>query len=331
MAKPTQPPIIEDEPLYIRWSPDRSTYAIELRLDLAPKIAAQVQLSERLGTEVGGFLIGTIPSSPVPTLRIESIEMLSNGSDDDTVFLPEPGRFQPSSQARGEHKSGAEMIGFFRSHARVGPMKPSLADRSIFAQEFQSKPYVVLLVQTEAPHRAAFFVSNNGKLTDEPSVREFAFDENEFKALPEVPGEIPQREPSKDRGRTQTSKWSVYARVAALLLIGIGACALLWSFMQQPNLARWFGSGNQMHLAVLPENHILRISWNHAASELNQASGGTLIISEGSSRSQLRLGMDDLRLGSVEYQGSGSALDVQLILNTPAGPVTADSVRWNGR
>jgi hypothetical protein len=324
MAKPQS---IEDLPLYIRWGPDRTPYGIELRLDLVPKITAHVNLSSQLGTEVGGLLIGKLADTPVPTLRIENVEMISNGSDDDTVFLPEPSRLQPYAGPGMGDERETGVIGFFRTHARTGPMRPSLADRSIFAQEFRTSPYALLLIQAEARHMAAFFIAASGQLPDEPSLREFEFDESAFKALPEVPPETMDAALPVESG---TSKLGLYARIAALVLIAIAACALMWSFARQPFSPHWLGSSDRLQLAITPEDNLLRISWNHSAKDLNQANGGTLVINEGTQRSELQLGMDDLRLGSVEYQGKGGEVNAQMILNLPNGPVSADSAKWTG-
>ena len=332
MAKHARPPIAEEVPLYIRWSPDRSAYSVELRLDLVTQIAAQIKLSERLGAELGGFLVGSFPIAPVPTIRIDDIEMVSNGSEDDTVFLPEPNEFRRfpdmkySSRARD-----LAVIGFFRTHARIGPMRPSLADRSLVAQEFRNSPYVVLLIHAQAPHTAAFFVAANGQLPQEPSVREFQFDENEFKSLPEVPAEDGEARRTRLRlpfkFNVETAR--VYWKVAVLVLVAIGACALMWSFAHQASGPPWAGASNQMHLAVTPEDRLLRISWNHDAGDLNQATSATLVIVDGGIRSELPLEMDDLRLGSVEYQQSGSRVQVQLKLSKRSGQVSADSVEWS--
>ena len=63
----------DDAPLYIRWSPDRSPYAIELRLDLVPKILQELAEGERLGIEIGGVLVGSFPDAYMPTMRIEDV------------------------------------------------------------------------------------------------------------------------------------------------------------------------------------------------------------------------------------------------------------------
>jgi proteasome lid subunit RPN8/RPN11 len=328
----TQAPQTDDLPLYVRWSPDRARYGIELRLDLVSEIAAHVDASNRLGYEIGGFLVGTLTNTPVPTLRIEGIEMVSNGSDDDTVFLPEPSRILSLPGSRAAHDEGGGIVGFFRTHVRVGPMRPSLADRSILAHEFDSKPYVVLLVDAQAPHTAAFFVAQDGQLPEQPSVRDFEFDENAFKALPEVPAGVPEARPVEaDVRAADTRNLGLYARLAALILIAIGACALMWTFAHQPKRPQWFDAGKQLHLAITPDDKLLRISWNHSAKDLNQATGAMLVITDTGGRSEVQLGMDDLRLGAVEYQANGGEVNAQMILNTQAGPVNAASARWSAR
>ncbi len=333
MAKP---PISEEVPLYVRWSPDRAPYGIELRLDLVAKIAAQVALSEKLGSELGGFLIGSLPLASVPTIRIDDIEMVSNGSDDETVFLPEPSQYQRFPPIRGRPGSRASsIVGFFRSHARIGPMRPSPADRGILSHQFQNGVYVVLLIGTQPPHTAAFFVGANGQLPDETSVREFAFNEQAFKALPEVPAEAPQIEPPEET-QPLSANLRTYATIAALLLIAIAACAFMWSFAHQGTGRNWFGPSDRLHLAVKPEDNLaaaspLRITWDHSAKELKTSSGATLIITDGSIRSELPLGPDDLRLGAVDYQSKSTRVEIEMVLNTAAGQVMRDSAEWTGQ
>jgi hypothetical protein len=335
MARRAQPPIEEEVPLYIRWSPDQSAYSIELRLDLVTEIAAQVDFSERMGTELGGFLIGSFPIAHMPTIRIDDIHMVSNGSEDDTVFLPEPSEFRrlPDMKHVGRARESA-VIGFFRTHARIGPMRPSLADRSIFAHEFRNSPYVVLLIHAQAPHTAAFFVATSGQLPQEPSVREFIFDENEFKALPEIPAEA-EEEPTGSsllRWPIESERLRVYLKIALLVLLAAGACALMWAFAHQSNTSLARGAPNNgIRLAVTPDRNLLRISWNHEAADLNQTTGGTVVVLDGGIRSEVPLEMDDLRLGSIEYQQIGPHVQVELRLNKTNGQVSSESAGWTSQ
>jgi hypothetical protein len=326
MAKTAVPPT-DDLPLYIRWSPDRSPYAIELRLDLVSTIAGQIKLSRQSGTEMGGFLIGTMPAMPFSTLRIEDIEMISASLDDSTVFLPEPSRWDALRVTSGRQKRNEAIVGFFRTHLRMGPMRPSLGDRTML-QDLCAEPCVVLLIRAQLPNMAAFFVSQNGQLPDEPSVSEFLFDEKEFKSLPEAPQQTAAPLTPVEE-TTDAGKLGLYTRIAALALIAVGACALMWSFARQPSVPRWLGGHSQLHLTIARENkQLLRISWDKSARELNRASGARLIINEGSARSEVQLGMDDLRLGSVEYRPAGTHVNAQITVDSPEGPLNSETVLW---
>ena len=325
MVRNQQPPT-DEAPLYIRWGPDRSSYGIELRLTLVQKISRQVLLSENAGTEFGGYLLGGLPATDVRTIRIDEIEMVSNGSDDDTVFLPEPSEFDRSLKS----VDGLQVVGFFRTHAREGPMRPSLADRTIFAHEFASSPHVVLLIRASAPHTAAFFVAQDSSLPQEPSVREFIFDESEFASLPEAPPESTAMESRAQPPAFDKARVGLYLRIAALIVIAVGACVLMWSFAHQSNTAAWFSSDKQVHLAIDRQDRLLRISWNHSAQDFSNATGAMLVITDRGVRSQVQLGTDDLRLGSVEYAPTGAPVQVQMFVNTPNGPMQADSANWSG-
>jgi hypothetical protein len=57
---------------YVRWSPYRSPYAIELKLELVPRLISEIEAAERLGIEVGGVLIGSFNDAPPATLRNSS-------------------------------------------------------------------------------------------------------------------------------------------------------------------------------------------------------------------------------------------------------------------
>ena len=182
--------IEEEAPSYIRWGPELSGYAIELRLDLVTIIAHELAQAERLDTEIGGVLIGKLLKGSTATLRIDEVQMIPRRPEDGAIFMLGPDyrkRFpEVRAAAKARHRAA---VGFFRSHCRSGPLRPALADRTMLAEEFKDEAYVFLLIEAHKPHRAAFFLAENGELPKEPSVREFRFDEAEFRALPEVDAE----------------------------------------------------------------------------------------------------------------------------------------------
>ncbi len=156
MQNPSEPQA-DDAPLYIRWSPDRSPYAIELKLDLVPKIVKELAKADRLGIEVGGVLVGSFPDAYMPTIRVEDVEMIPRGAEDGATYLLDPNQQAGFAQVRwGARARGTAALGLFRSHLRSGPLRPSLADRSLLSAQFKQAIYAALLVQGKPPTRLPF-------------------------------------------------------------------------------------------------------------------------------------------------------------------------------
>src|SRR5579875_3487087 len=205
----------EESPFYVRWSPEHSRFAIELKLELVSKISGELERAGKADSEIGGVLIGNVLGGRVPTLRIDGIEMIPRGADNGGIYILGPEHLQRFGEvrrtARAQHKTA---LGFFRSHCRPGPLKPSLADRTLLSEEFQSAAYALLLVEAGAPRTAAFFVAENGELPKDASVREFRFNEAEFKALPEVEAEASAPIDGSGVGAHFPQNWYVWAAVA---------------------------------------------------------------------------------------------------------------------
>lgn len=318
----------DEAPLYIRWSPDRSPYAIELKLDLVTKILRELTEAEKLGAEVGGVLVGSFPDAYMPTLRIEDIEVIPRVSEKDAGYLIDPGQQTQFSRVRwGVRARDTAALGLFRSHLRPGPLRPSPADRGFLSAQFKHAIYAALLVQGTAPHTAAFFLATDGQLPEDPAVREFRLNEEEFRALPEVQPDPVTAEPDSEAPRQPRIR--LYGIIAALLLIGLGACFLMWSFTRQTALPPWLGSSHQLQLAITGKGHLLRISWNHAARQLDGSSGATLVITDGSARREIKLGLDELRLGAVEYDTSSRHVEVTMTPQTPGAASPSESAQWD--
>ena len=143
----------EQVPLYVRWSPDRSPHAVELRLDLVAQIGAELAQAQRMGIEVGGLLLGTLPNSESPTLRIDEVAMIGRRFEDGAIYMLEPGQQHRFGEIREAAKSqGRVAVGFFRSHLRPGPMQPSVADKALLAEQFGTS---LLCVFADSEPRAA--------------------------------------------------------------------------------------------------------------------------------------------------------------------------------
>jgi hypothetical protein len=322
--------IREQVPLYVRWNPDRSPHAVELRLDLVSQISNDLAQAERIGIEIGGILLGTLPGSDSPTLRIDEVAMIGRRFEDGAIYMLEPGQQHRFAEIREAAKShGRVPVGFFRSHLRPGPLQPSLADKALLTEQFGQSLYVFLLIQSREPRTAAFFLAANGQLPDQPSVRKFFFDDSEFKFLPEVAGEEIEARTSDFREPPTTVdqryRWLAVASIAALaLLLILGAFAGGISRMFRP-------ASNKLDLAVNSDGRVLQISWDHSAPFVTRAKGAVITIVDGRSRREIHLGPDELKLGEVDYQHQTDKVDISVVLETAEATLPPQTFDWTGR
>ncbi len=331
MQDSTSLTVREQVPLYVRWNPDRSPHAVELRLDLVAQLSAALTHAEGLGIEIGGMLLGTLPGSDSATLRIDEVAMIGRRFEDGAIYMLEPGQHQRFAEIREHAKSqGRVPVGFFRSHLRPGPLQPSVADKALMAEQFGQGLFAFLLIQSRDPRTACFFVSSQGQLPDEPSVRKFFFDAAEFKFLPEVAGE--DVEPSHDellqiQGTTDLKyRWLAVASIAAMaILLILGAFAGGLSRLFRP-------ASNKLDLAVTTNGgNVLQISWDHSAPFVTHARGALLTIADGQSRREIHLGPDELRLGEVDYQHQANKVNISVVLESPDAKLPPQTFDWMGQ
>ncbi len=323
--QPEQPPVSEG-PLYIRWGQERAPFAVELRFDLVSRIKEELARADENGVEIGGLLIGAVPAGLSPTIRIDDIDIIRRRPEDGPIYTIDPrqhGRFaEVRRRAQGRDRTA---IGFFRSHLRPGLLRPAIADRTLLSNEFKDGIYVLLLIEAKQPHSAAFFIATHGELPTEPSAQEFRFDAAEFQNLPEIEPQNVPPPPLKSKDKMRRAPWGT---ISAILLIGVCACFAIWYLAGGPEPAFLQPSSKGLELAVTDQGNLLRISWNHAAHELTQTSGATLTINDGGKEHEVKLGMDELRLGSVEYEKGGNRVAVTITLKSPGLPSASQSVQW---
>jgi hypothetical protein len=317
----------DESPFYVRWSPEHSRFAIELKLALVSKISDELDRTEKLDIEIGGVLIGSVLGGRVPTLRIDSIEILPRGAENGAIYIPGPDHLKRLQElrktAQAQHKTA---LGMFRSHCRPGPLKPSLADRSLLSTEFKNTASALLLIQVSAPRTAAFFVAENGELPQDASVREFRFNEAEFRALPEVEAETATAPGEQSVPRARSARnWYIGAALAGLLIV----LSALWLAGGGGAMPDWLATGSkQLDLKVTGSDHLLKISWNHDARRMGPASTATVTIVDGSNRRDIKLGADELKMGSVAYDGAGRQVDVTMTVHTPESAPMTEAAKW---
>jgi hypothetical protein len=316
---------------YVRWSPHRSPYAIELKLELVPRLISEIAAAEKLGIEIGGVLIGSFINSPTATLRIEEFELVPRNEDDGPVYMLDAGQRQYLAGVRvGATARGASAVGFFRSHLRPGPLRPSLADRSLLVGQFKDPVYAVLLIEAREPRMGAFFLALNGQLSTEPAVEEFRFGERALRSAREIRPNIASEKykPGSERKSPAAGaghRARRYVLVAVLLLIALGAGILSW-----PLLSGLLSSFERLDLAVEQSNQVLKISWNHAILGLGTATDASLVIADGANRRVIQLSPDELKWGVVEYepQARNQPIHVTLTVKMPGSTSLTQSADW---
>jgi hypothetical protein len=205
-------------------------------------------------------------------------------------------------------------VGFFRSHLRPGPLQPSLADRTLLTEQFAQGTYALLLINSSAPRAAAFFLTANGQLPDQPSARSFYFDSEEFKFLPEVPGDALAGQPKARPAQTTRRAYHWVAWISLVVLL-----TLLVIGIFSNDLARIVRPpANKLDLKATPIGNVLKISWDHNAGFMRKARGAVLRISDGASQQEVHLGPDELRLGEVDYEHSTKQIEITMTLDLPA-------------
>jgi hypothetical protein len=310
--------------MYVRWGADRSPFALEFRLDLVGQIRDAIAAAESSGIEIGGVLVGSLPTAYSSTIRIEDVEMIPRSPQDGQTFMLDPGQHDRFSEVRWRLREDNKVaVGLFRSHRRSGGLGPSLADRTLLSSEFSGPVYVLLLVQASEPHAAAFFIASHGQLPVEASIRSAHFDEADFRALPEIDPEMPARAPAPPPRRPQ--RWGVGAAVAIAAALSVGA---LFLFTDANRILTGFssllGNPHRLELEARPAGEEILVTWNHSCRDLDDAQGAVLTIRTPETERKIKLGLDEVRLGAVELAAPSKTGEVTFTVMASGGasPVT---------
>jgi hypothetical protein len=317
----------EQLPLYVRWTPDRCQYALEMRLDLVSQLTRDLWEAEGQGIEIGGMLLGTLPDATTPILRVDDVSLISRRLEDGAIYMLDPGQLHRFDEITQAAKLQDKMpVGFFRSHVRPGPLQPSIADKSLLAAQFSQGDYALLLVQSREPRAAGFFLAANGHLPDQSSVRRFIFDAAEFKYLPEIPGEEPEvtEEPSAEPQRERRYHWVTITIVTTLILLALFV-AFYGSIRRSLR-----PSTNKLGLTAASAAGVLKITWDHNAPFVLNARSALMTIDDGARRRELMLRPDELKLGEVDYERLGRKVSITLAIDAPGSDLQPQTVNWDG-
>ena len=237
------------------------------------------------------------------------------------MFMLDPREHDRFATARWEDtRNGRMTVGFFRSHRRTGPLRPSLADRALLTGEFAGQIYAALLISVSDPLTAAFFVASLGVLPESPSLPEFPFDERAFSSLPEMPASGDPT-PTSELYAPQSRPLPIWRYTLAALIVLVLVLGGVYYWTLQADLGR----GIELTVAG---DRVLNISWNHSLPEVRKASSAKLIVNDGVSRREVTLTPDDLTTGTVAYRRLTGQVQVTLILQMPGSLAVIQSSNW---
>ena len=335
MASPSVARLAQDSTRYIRWPSGNANYLVELNSDVIHELNSEVAAAEKSGIEIGGLLLGSLEPSPIPTLRVESLEIIAPGPEDGPLYLLSPQQqeeFAAASQ-RATARVGVP-VGFFRSHLRSGPLALSLADKGFLWKQFRSATYLALLIEAREPHKAHLSVWKSGQVAFQSPLPAFPFDDERPESpdfvteavnpSPETFSSTVLEPPVPKQGRTMSPDLLVLCSVF-LFALGI----VLWPVWQATFGGPWAPlSPDHIALSVQQQGPDLRVTWDKKMPEISRAEGATLTILDGSRRSELRLGKDDLKFGSVVYPYASRKVETSLALNMGNTGSLTQSATW---
>ncbi len=321
MKKRRQESTVEQAPLYIRWAPIGAAYAIELKLELMSLLLDEVARAEKANVEIGGVLIGWVSHMQRPaTLCVEELTFIPRTGQNGSAYTLRANDERLHAIRERARVQGQTLVGVFRTQLRSEPLIPSLADRGMIAGEFGQSVCALLLIQGRQPYSGVFFVAKDGRLPDEATVREFRLDQDEFNALPEIyrsQGLLPAEAAVESRSPPRYG----LIGLALTLLAAVLALAVWRGRMERP-------SANHLGLSLSSSGGLLKISWEHSSRAISNAQGATLVIQDGRTRTEAKIGLDELRLGSVEYQPVTPHVAVTISLELPGNhPQAAEWTR----
>lgn len=301
----------------------RAPYAIELSTEIVPRLLAAVMAGGVVDCEVGGLLIGSFPKAPTLTLRIEDFVLLERRADDERRFtLSIEQRARLSTMRHKLLQQQRRVLGLFRSHLRKEKLVLSTADRELIAGEFGRAIHVALLMQAEAPHTGAFFLTDaEGAMQAAPPLPEFQFSAEEIARLaprstsmvspPAIGQPVETSAALVSADRPQFGLWVTVAWGAAVLLLCLSFTA--WAPWTMGALFAREG----LHLSVQPRGSMLELRWNRHQPDLSRAASAILIIQDGGVERRLALTPAQIREGRVAYRPAGDRVTFRLNVPLP--------------
>lgn len=356
---PKIPPTEEQALSYYRWAGLHSPSVIEFETGLADRLLAGISGRRSEREEFGGLLIGEYAKAAKPTLRIDDIVWIGHNTGANPRFeLTPEERIRLSSTRRNLITPTRTVLGFFRTHARIGPLILSAADRDLLESEFRRAIHVALLVRVNRTPTAAFFVQDkHGRMQAHPAYPEFHFDSQElsrFATLVRPVGARPalnpppfSRKPNPWLTSISQARWRLGSGSARLLncaasiwrdllphrsiLLPLAVSCLLFCLLftlWAPFTASVLFRAPQLHISARGTPGMVEVHWNTRLADSPRIDSATLIVDEGNRRREIRLSSAEFQSGTAAYTPSVGRVRFSLVLSFPGSLTVTRSTDW---
>jgi hypothetical protein len=249
-----------------------------------------------------------------------------------------------------------EPVGWYHSHTR-SEIFLSEEDLEIYDRYFPEGGQIAMVIQPAqfGPARVGFFFREpDGSVQAERSYLEFSVKpSSRRKPRPGLqPAPVSGPTPSGGNGGTRTAaaldRWTepaepatppappsfslIEPRVSRKRLWLLSALCLAMAGLGVGAGAYWFRAPAQpLAVHVMDVDGQLLIEWDRTARAVQQATGGTVEIIDGSERSTVEMDGERLREGSITYVRRSDRVDVRFRVNRPGSAPTEEFIRFLGQ
>ena len=357
-------------PVYYEWKAPGQQLTIKISLDLIERLNADVMKGfwavPKRGMEVGGILLGRGGGEHDPVV-VDDFELVPCEHRRGPSYVLSEADRRRLEKTLKRKSSDAEIVGFFRSHTRLG-LYLDEDDYALIRSYFADPRHVFLLVRphASAPPAAGFFFWEDGHIRRQGTYGQFPFSREEVLKQMGVPERVesvpagfgtgaavafePLEEPEAAvpavaAGQAAKSRWTLELPRFRLRIPRIkrpslkplrwqGAwttvlAMLVLGVLEYQILKGGPGASPMPDLRVERSGAHLQVNWNHDAPAVRQAERAVLFISDGGFRKEFQLDSRQLRAGSIAYAPIGNDISFRLEL-LGAHKTVSESLRFVG-
>lgn len=338
-------------PAFYEWKTPGQSFSIQLSYEVIDRLHAEVMKGfwavPKRGAEVGGVLLGKVVGTAAltageVTVFIDDYELVTCEHRRGPSFVLSEGDRKRIEKALRRTAGNSQVVGYFRSHTRPG-LYLDEDDMAVIRSYFSNPNDVIMLVRPHATRTssAGFFFWENDDMRRHSTYREFPFNKAELMkplidaAAPEPVSEAAERvvpaaepvqapavvsPPAQPAGRPPLSRPRLRTAAAvAAILLGVGIVE--YQILSVPRGGSSRGE-NSAALKVERNGNYLQVSWDRNAAVVARSKEGTLVISDGQVRKEIKLEPAHLRAGAVAYAPTSEDVDFRLELRDGKRSVT---------